>query len=808
MSYQLADGSRHTLTSLLHTQPNGDGAVYTVATDEPGRTGRVFVHNTSRGLRVDWLFDQPRGIGTVYEALSAAPTEHYLGSGSRSGYVDLRGHVAPLKVTFVDSYFLSSCNNTGLVMPFVLSSVGYGFYLDTANIGRLAFPGALDSPDPPWCRPPEQDPCPVIETTDRTQICIRAALLSYEIYAGSPDAIMASYTAIAGRPALPPPEQFGLLYGAGTNPQIRGDALLAAIDENQRRHIPLGGVYLDDPWEVDRCIGSFRFDLSRFPDPARMIRAVHARGVRFVLWVSPYVSTEPQCRQYDDYAPGWFAPGVNENAAPPPFDRLPFVPAPPLSVDLTNPAAQAHFEDKLAQVFALGVDGVEADRADETDFEHSTLYGGPGTRLHNVYPVLFAQAVTTVLRELRGEGFTTMFRAGYTGTQSTVHGMWGADEEGDFAGLRFAIRRGLSAAVSGYPIWGSDTGGYSGLATDITFGGTPLETTRELPTPQVFIRWAQFSAVSPVFEISGTGQTTDFWATYPQSTVDLFRKFAILHYELFPYHYALAERAAVSGEPILRPLGYQYPEDPLSWTHDLQVMIGPHLLAVPVADDSAQVTDASGGSPVPVYLPSGQWVDVANGEVLNGPDTYVRRTPLSQLPLYMQRGSAIPFNLRAPDVWADPWGVDDLDRPGRTGWLYAPASGVSTAAGAFGGSFVAHAVLGRVDIDLSDSTPEAQILVLSRQEPLTVAIDGRPLREAPSLDTLRAASEGWIFNRGEFPGVMVKMWLPNASGHLQITFSRTPATAAAPPEPPHGSPGTLTYAAGLGRRLSLRILGF
>ncbi len=134
--------------------------------------------------------------------------------------------------------------------------------------------------------------------------------------------------------------------------------------------------------------------------------------------------------------------------------------------------------------------------------------------------------------------------------------------------------------------------------------------TSSSPSADVFVRWSQFGAVSPVFEIGGTGLNATPWKLGAAAMNGL-RAAAILHYELFPYHYELARRAASTGVPILRPLALQYPTDERSWAADTELLVGPDLLAAPVTRP---------GSIADVYLPPGRWVDLGTGRVRQGPD--------------------------------------------------------------------------------------------------------------------------------------------------------------------------------------------
>jgi alpha-D-xyloside xylohydrolase len=138
LSYRLNDGTSHSLTNLIGTETIANGTAYSVATDEPNRTARVAVTQTQRGTRVEWTFSRSDDIAQVFEAFSANLSEHFLGTGARAQYVDLQRKVTPLKVHFVDATLSGECNETYLPMPFFFSNAGYGIYLDTPNIDRLA----------------------------------------------------------------------------------------------------------------------------------------------------------------------------------------------------------------------------------------------------------------------------------------------------------------------------------------------------------------------------------------------------------------------------------------------------------------------------------------------------------------------------------------------------------------------------------------------------------------------------------------------------------------------------------------------
>lgn len=672
LTYHLADGTPHALTSLVSQSPVSGGTAYTVATDEPGRTAVVTVRTNPTGVGVDVQLRPATGVGDIGESFASAAGEHFLGSGERGDYVDLLGQAPSLAVNYGCAY---------LATPFYASTAGYGVYVPGDARGRFAFP-ATGTPAAACSARHDLAGCALSPAPGRTQLCMQSNELSYDVFAGSFAAVSSAYAAVTGRPALPPVSEFGLIKWRDV---VNGPGeILDDIQQLQSRGIPIAWVELDNPWEPG-CVGRLTFDPARIPDPAGLIRQVHTLGVRFMLWVSPMATC------WDAYPSGQTINAVTGGAYP--------------EVNFENATALATFQQRLRALLALGVDGFKADRG--ADFD-------PGAVL-NRYPLEYARAVMQV-----APAAAAIFQTGVPGSQSVVPGVWAGDQPGAWIGLQRAIRMAQTAGVSGFPIWGSDTGGYSSVGE----------------TPDVFVRWAQLSAVSPVFEVGGIGENATFWQ-WGDATAELLRQAAVLHYELFPYLYGLAQAASQTGVPILRPLGYQFPSDRGSWSADLELMVGPSLLAAPVT--------ASGTTPS-VYLPPGAWVDLFAGSTVTGPSTGTRQTPLSQFPLYLRRGAIIPFDFRDPQLWPQPWGVDDLGHPGRAGWLYAPAPGRASAAGV---GVVDEG--GTITVAFTGSTRERELLLV-----------GVRVRRASvphvAAAALRSARAGWAISPASpFPGVVVKV---------------------------------------------------
>jgi alpha-glucosidase (family GH31 glycosyl hydrolase) len=767
-----AGASFHRVTDLVAQRPVPGGTAYTVATDEPGRTATVSVEHTATGVRVHWALQSTDAsappVTVVLDALTAQDTEHYLG-GSSAAYTDLRGHIrgwSPGKEGHEAGAYCQ--NQEQSASTFYLSSGGYGVNVETGNIGRFAFPGAVPVADDAGCDTPGVPtgdpvpyPCPVASTpqADRVQICLKDDALSYDLFAGSPAQVTSEYYRTVGLPSLPPPSQFGLTKWRDVNADQA--QVLDDVRQMKQLGIPLSTVFIDNPWEQQppgnlvringsACNGSLRFDSTLFPDPKAMIDAIHAQGVKFGLWVSPISSTPNashgggSCAGINDVWAnnGWLIPGTNY-------------------IDFTIPQARAYYVNALTKLYRLGVDMAKEDRGEEYRLETATLHGGSGASLYLTYPQLYESAVSQALRTVNGEDFETLVRAGVPGTAQQTHGMWGSDAFENFAGLRTELRYGIGESLTGHFAWGSDTGGIDPVK--------PADATNS-PTSTLFTRWAQFSAVSPVFDLGGAGKNATPWL-YPADTVARLRDAAVLHYELFPYIYGLAQHAAATGVPIMRAVGFQYPDDQSAWAQDQEFMLGPDLLAAPVTADSAEADGAAGlATPVQVYLPRGRWIDAYTGTDVDGGRTVTRMTPLDEFPLYVRAGSAIGFNARTPDIWADGWDTDDLSKPGLSGFTYAPAQGQTSAISSSHARLSADTHGGTVRLRLSDATARDQVVVLTGQVPRSVSVDGHELPSYPSAQSLRETDEGWTMSSGVFGGVVLKLTPKAHQAAVQLDF--------------------------------------
>ena len=176
---------------------------------------------------------------------------------------------------------------------------------------------------------------------------------------------------------------------------------------------------------------------------------------------------------------------------------------------------------------------------------------------------------------------------------------------------------------------------------------------QETVDPELYQRWVEFSAFSPVFWWHGLWGLRFPWE-YGAGSLETTRKFLQLRYRLLPYMYTYTRLAHDTALPLVRGTYLDYPSQEGSYTYQHQYLFGQELLVAPV-------TEPGYGEPVlkDVYLPAGdRWVDFFTGKIYQGGQVIPYECPLDRMPIFVRAGSILPM---APDMdYSDQRPVDPL----------------------------------------------------------------------------------------------------------------------------------------------------
>lgn len=535
------------------------------------------------------------GASWVAVNLKADPDEHYLGFGERFNRVDQRGN--EVNVHVVNG---ASGNLAYKPVPFFISSHGYGVHIDT-DLTVNARMAVADEPGVASLR-------------------CQGSTADLTIYYGSPREILAAYTLTAGRPAVPPDWVFGPWKSRDWTLENQETAY---EDIRRTRALDLAGSVklIDAKWETTEH--SFEFDRAKYPEVEAFIEELRSTGFRLVLWLSPWLVYEETSQVFAEASANGYL--IKDRAGATYVHRLGNSPTFVGScIDFTNPAAVGWWQDNIRKLVRMGVDGFKTDFGEQVPDDAVFSDGRSGREMHNIFPRIYNQVTYDAMQE---ETDGILFaRSAWHGSQG-ISGIWAGDQTSDFApatGLESVIRAGQNAGVSGFPWWSSDIGGYFGV-----------------PTDEVFTRWAQFGALSPIMQIHGMGNREPW--NFSQRTLDIYKAYAQLHTDLFPYIRAAARDAHEEGLPIMRPLAFEFPEDAGVWGdgQEHQYMFGDSLLVAPVYYDFTPYRHC--------WLPAGHsWTNLWSGEVHHGGQFVTVDAPLDTIPLFVRGGGIVTLLADSP----------------------------------------------------------------------------------------------------------------------------------------------------------------
>ena len=476
-------------------------------------------------------------------------------------------------------------------IPFYMTSEGYGVFADHA--GNVEFEVAS-------------------EKVEYVGMSVPGEQLRYHlIYGKTPADIMEVYTALTGRPALPPAWSFGLWLSTSFKPEYDEETTSKLISGMEERNIPLSVFHFDCYWMKALQWCDFVWDEDEFSDVRGMLSRYHDKGLKLCAWVNPYVSQYGDT--FDELAEkGYFlmradGKGIKQ------VDNW----QPGLAVmDFSNPDARKWYAEKIKDLLNLGIDCIKTDFGERIPTDVTYYDGSDPEVMHNMYSYIYQKIVFEAIEEVKGKGNALLFaRSATAGSQQfPVH--WGGDCSASYPSMAETLRGGLSFSMSGFAFWSHDISGFEATAT-----------------PDLYKRWAQFGLLSTQSRLHGSDTYRVPWI-FDEESNDVVRKFARLKCSLMPYLYRMSVIAHEKGTPVMRPMPFEFPDDPGCRYLDMQYMLGNSLLVAPIFND------LSVGE---FYLPEGRWINLLDNEILEGGRWYRKTYDYLHMPLFVRENTLLPM---------------------------------------------------------------------------------------------------------------------------------------------------------------------
>ena len=437
-------------------------------------------------------------------------------------------------------------------------------------------------------------------------------------------------TAFLGRqPALPDWALDGMILGLQGGTQ----RVLELMERSIAHGIQVAGIWCQD-WAGVRYTSfgkrlnwDWHANEQLYPDLAGTIGQLHARGIRYLGYLNPYL-----VKGGDLYAEaldkGLFARHADGSVYLVDFGEFECG-----VIDFTNPDAYAWFRDRVIRELSLGlgIDGWMADFGEYLPVDDLVLCGGePAMLEHNRWPERWARCNYDAVRAAGKLGDVLYFmRAGGTGSPRSCVALWAGDQSVDFSrhdGVCTVICAALSAGMSGCGLSHFDIGGYTSL-----FGNCR--------TKEVFLRSAEMAAFTPIMRShEGNRPNENFQYYDDDDCMDRLARLVRVHTALKPYLSVLCAENTDKGIPVQRPLFLHYEHDPRCLDEQFEYLLGPDVLVAPVWQEQQETRR--------VYLPEDEWVHLWSGETYAGGEADVP-APLGEIPVFYRKRSAYAELFRA-----------------------------------------------------------------------------------------------------------------------------------------------------------------
>ena len=534
-------------------------------------------------------------LWTARISFEANENEHFYGLGHEpTDCFDLKGCTYDLR------HLNAKCS-----MPYVYSTLGYGFLWNQPSTGRCE----LACNRTRW-------------TSDSTR------QVDYVVIGGSPREVAGTLADLTGHAPMMPDWATGfwqckLRYE--TQEQV-----LSVARRYKELGIPLSVIVIDYFHWTEQ--GDYRYDPKYWPDPRAMADELHKMGIRLMVSMWPTINEKSENYQtmLDNNMLIRTVSGSNRV-----FDFY----GPQAEIDPTNPETRKYVWQRLKENYVdNGVDLLWFDEAEPEihpeHFDNLILSLGNGDEVGLIYPYYYAQLVYDGMKEMGRDDIVTLSRCAYIGAQKFGTLVWSGDIPSTFESLRKQVKSGLNMAMCGIPWWTTDIGGFYG-------GDIESDEFREL-----IVRWFQYGVFCPVFRLHGSrnghdrtrdiiepsGGDNELWS-FGDRDYEILRDLVFLRERLRPYIHDQMAIASKDGVPVMRPLLFDWPEDETCTSIGDEFLFGDDILFAPIVN--------RGETSRRVYLPAGEWVFARDGKEYAGGQWITCTAEVNEFIAFVKKGASV-----------------------------------------------------------------------------------------------------------------------------------------------------------------------
>uniref|UniRef100_A0AAY4DM90 Neutral alpha-glucosidase AB n=1 Tax=Denticeps clupeoides TaxID=299321 RepID=A0AAY4DM90_9TELE len=438
-----------------------------------------------------------------------------------------------------------------------------------------------------------------------------------------PSDVFSQYASLTGTQAFPPLSALGYhqcRWNYNDQEDVRG------VDQGLDDHdIPCDFIWLD----IEHTDGKryFTWDPNKFSQPKDMLQGLKDKRRNLVAIVDPHIKVDSNFKVHNeirsrnfyvknkdggDYE-GWCWPG---NAGYPDFTNA------EMRAWWASMFAYDQYEGSMENMYTWNdMNEPSVFNGPEVTMHKDALHGSWEHReVHNIYGLYVHRATAEGLIQRSGgvERPFVLTRAFFAGSQR-YGAVWTGDNAAEWGHLKISLPMCLSLGLVGISFCGADVGGFF-----------------KAPSTELLVRWYQAGAYQPFFRAHAHLDTPrrEPWLFGPENTA-LIREAVRQRYALLPFWYQQFYNAHRTGQPVMRALWVEYPEDSVTFDIEDEYLLGRDLLVHPVTEEGLKSLTA--------YLPGKRevWYDVHTFKKHAGGQSLYIPVTMSSIPAFQRGGSII-----------------------------------------------------------------------------------------------------------------------------------------------------------------------
>ena len=445
--------------------------------------------------------------------------------------------------------------------------------------------------------------------------------------------VIERYTFLTGKSAMLPKQALGYLASSMYYAELEKDcdeAIKSFIDIARDEGFPIDGFQLSSGYTnynssegPKRCV--LTWDKNRFSDPSEFFKTMDDKGILVSPNVKPGILTiHPYYDEFKEKNMFLYDPTYDEEY------KGNWWGGPGAFIDFTSDQTRKNWKDMLKEnLIDMGTASVWNDNCEfDSVFDDRVIshYEGQNETIAR-NRVVMSNIMCKVTNDAIKESYENtrpfvVCRSGHAGIQRYAQ-TWAGDNYTSWDSLKYNVATILGMGLSGVANQGCDIGGFAGPA----------------PNEELFVRWVQNGIFQARFSIHSA--STDNTVTEPwmfDGVKDIVRDAIDLRYALSPYLYSLMYRANQTGLPIMQATFALYQEDENTYNNGHDFFLGDSLFVSNILEEGEEIHE--------IYFPGeGEtYYDFYTKEAYKGGQTYKFEVDLSDIPIFIKKGSIVPVS--------------------------------------------------------------------------------------------------------------------------------------------------------------------